>query len=96
MSDFEKENIMPPLKQFALFSAISVAAIFGASFIARDLLTIWLFAASMLLLFAVINNGLSIFAVNYKSYVIQSVYSFVFSAHRTCSFIYFSFRYDNF
>jgi hypothetical protein len=78
MTDFEKENIMPPIRQFALFSTISIAGIFGASFIASDLLTIWLIAASMLLLFAVINNGLSIFSVNYKSYLIQSVYSFIF------------------
>ncbi|MCH2021244.1 MAG: hypothetical protein MK207_02090 [Saprospiraceae bacterium] len=77
MSKFEKENIMAPIKQFALFFVISIAGIFGASFIASDLITIWSIAASMLLLFSVINNGLSIYTINYKSYLIHSVYSFV-------------------
>ncbi|MDC0231301.1 hypothetical protein OAK19_04985 [Aureispira] len=78
MSEFEKKNIMPPIRQFALFSIISIFGTVGASFIAKDLITIWSIAASMLLLFAVINNGLSIFAVNYKLYLLQSIYSFVF------------------
>lgn len=69
---------MPPKMQAAVFGGIAVVGMLGAKLVAQEQLTIWMFAASMLLLFAIMNNGLSIFAPDYKKYLTHSIYIFMF------------------
>ena len=77
-SSFEKENIMPPKIQAGIMGGCSAVGMLGAKFVAQEQLTIWLIGASCLLLFAILNNGLSIFSGDYRNYLIHSVYSFIF------------------
>ena len=77
-NQFAKEDLMPPKIQVFIFGGIALLGMLGASIVARDNLTIWLIGVSCLLLFSIMNNGMSFFAVNYKMYLIHSVYAFMF------------------
>ncbi len=77
-NQFAKKDLIPPKKQVLIFGAAALGGMLGASLIARNPLTIWLMGVSCLLLFSIMNNGMSFFAANYKTYLIQSIYSFMF------------------
>jgi hypothetical protein len=72
-----KKTISPVL-QFAVFAGLGGISIIITSFIAQEKLTIWMFAAAFLLLFSIFNNVQSMFVVDFKKYVIHSVYAFTF------------------
>lgn len=78
MTTFEKKNIMPPKMQAMLLGGSAALGMLIAKFVAQDQLTIWMIGATCLLLFALLNNGLSFYASNYKSYLMHSIYSFMF------------------
>lgn len=78
MTNFEKKNIMPPKIQAAIFGVSAVLGMLGAMFVARESLTIWMIGTSCLLLYSILNNGLSFFAADYKSYLVHSIYGFMF------------------
>ncbi|BDS11987.1 hypothetical protein [Aureispira anguillae] len=78
MSSFEKKNIMPPKVQAAIFGAMIVVGMLGAAMVAKEPLTIWMMGTSCLLLYSILNNGLSFFANDYKTYLIHSIYGFMF------------------
>lgn len=78
MSSFEKKNIMPPKMQAAIFGLAAVVTMLGAAVMAKESLTIWMMGTSCLLLYSILNNGLSIFAIDYKTYWVHSVYGFMF------------------
>jgi hypothetical protein len=75
---FAKKDLMPPKKQVLIFAAAALVGMLGASFIARNPLTVWLIGVSCLLLFSIMNNGMSFFAESYKNYLIHSIYGFMF------------------
>lgn len=77
-NNFVKKDLIPPKKQVLIFAAAALVGMLGASFVARDKLTIWLIGVSCLLFFSIINNGMSFFAESYKDYLVHSVYGFMF------------------
>lgn len=77
-NSFAKKDLMPPKQQVFIFGAAALVGMLGASIVARDNLTIWLIGVSCLLLFSIMNNGMSFFAENYKNYLVHSVYGFLF------------------
>lgn len=78
MTNFQKKNIMPPKIQAAIFGGSAVLGMLGASFIAKEALTIWMIGTSCLLLYSILNNGMSFFAPDYKNYLVHSIYGFIF------------------
>lgn len=78
INSFAKKDLMPPKKQLLIFGAAALGGMLGATLVAKNPLTIWLMGVSCLLLFSMLNNGMSFFAENYKTYVIHSVYGFMF------------------
>lgn len=77
-NSFAKKNLMSPKQQVLIFGAVALVGMLGASVVARDNLTIWLIGVSCLLLFSIMNNGMSFFAESYKNYLVHSVYGFMF------------------
>lgn len=78
MEGFENKNVIAPKIQVLTLAIFAVVGMLGARLMAKNLLTIWQVAATCLLLFAIINNCLSFFAQKYKTYLLQSIYSFLF------------------
>lgn len=68
---------MPPKTQGLILGGVAVVGMLGAKIVAQEQLTIWQIAASMLLLFSIMNNGLSVFSPDYKRYVSHSMYIFM-------------------
>lgn len=75
---FANKEMISPKKQVLIFGAIALVGMLGATLVAQDPLTIWLIGVSCLLLFSIMNNGISFFAKSYKIYLVHSVYSFMF------------------
>lgn len=69
---------MPPLMQAAIFGGSALVGMLGATFMAKDSLTIWMTGTSCLLLYSIINNGMSMFTEDYKKYLVHSIYGFMF------------------
>ncbi|MGH1335333.1 MAG: hypothetical protein ACRBFS_04330 [Aureispira sp.] len=77
-NQFAKKDLIPPKKQVLIFAGAALVGMLGARLVAKNELTIWLMGVSCLLLFSMMNNGMSFFAENYKTYLIHSIYAFVF------------------
>ncbi len=77
-SDSDIKKSFTPVLQFAVFAGSGAISIIVASIIAQEKLTTWMFAASFLLLFSILNNVMSMFVDDFKKYIIHSVYSFTF------------------
>jgi len=73
-----KRKIIAPKIQIAFFGGMALIGLLGAKLIAQNPLTIWMIAASCLLLFSILNNLQSVFIEKYKNYLIQSIYLFMF------------------
>lgn len=69
---------MPPMIQAAIFGGSALVGMLGASFMAKEVLTIWMIGTSCLLLYSIVNNGMSLFAAEYKKYLVHSIYGFMF------------------
>lgn len=69
---------MPPITQAAIFGGSAFVGMLGATLIARESLTIWMVGTSCLLLYSIMNNGISMFAEDYKKYLVHSIYGFMF------------------
>lgn len=83
MENLNKKNsptslTLTPLKQVAVFGGCAFVGMLGAAFVAKESLTIWMIGTSCLLLYSMINNGMSMFVENYKKYLVQSIYGFMF------------------
>jgi hypothetical protein len=78
MDNLKKRNIMPPMMQAASFGGCALVGMLGATFMAKDVLTIWMIGTSFLLLYSIINNGMSLFVEDYKKYLVHSIYGFMF------------------
>jgi hypothetical protein len=78
MDNVNKKNIMPPMIQAAIFGGSALVGMLGASFMAKELLTIWMIGTSCLLLYSIVNNGMSLFVDEYKKYLVHSIYGFMF------------------
>jgi hypothetical protein len=72
------KKIISPTIQVTFFSGMAVVGLIGAKIMAKDPLTIWMIAASSLLLFSLMNNIQSVSVKKYKKYLIQSIYLFMF------------------
>jgi len=77
MDNSNKKTQIPPLLQAAILGGSALVGMLGAALIAKEALTIWMIGTSCLLLYAMINNGMSMFAEDYKKYLIHSIYSFM-------------------
>lgn len=77
MDNLKKRNVMPPMIQAAVFGGSALVGMLGATFVAKDILTIWMIGTSCLLLYSIINNGMSLFVEDYKKYLVHSVYGFM-------------------
>ena len=64
--------------QAAIFGGSALVGMLGAAFIAKEALTIWMIGTSCLLLYSMMNNGMSMFAEDYKKYLVHSIYGFMF------------------
>ena len=69
---------MPPMIQAAIFGGSALVGMLGASFMAKEVLTIWMIGTSCLLLYSIVNNGMSLFVEEYKKYLVHSIYGFMF------------------
>lgn len=69
---------MPPMVQAAIFGGSALLGMLGASFMAKEALTIWMIGTSCLLLYSIVNNGMSLFVEDYKKYLVHSIYGFMF------------------
>ena len=69
---------MPPMMQAVVFGGSALVGMLGATFMAKDSLTIWMIGTSCLLLYSIINNGMSLFVEDYKKYLVHSIYGFMF------------------
>ncbi|MFT5647364.1 MAG: hypothetical protein ACI976_002054 [Aureispira sp.] len=78
MDNLKKRNVMPPMMQAAVFGGSALVGMLGATFMAKDSLTIWMIGTSCLLLYSIINNGMSLFVEDYKKYLVHSIYGFIF------------------
>ena len=78
MDNIKKRNSIAPIIQAAIFGGSALVGMLGATFIAREGLTIWMTGTSCLLLYSMINNGMSMFAEDYKKYLVHSIYGFMF------------------
>jgi hypothetical protein len=78
MDNLKKRNVMPPMMQAAILGGSALVGMLGATFMAKDSLTIWMTGTSCLLLYSIINNGMSMFAEDYKKYLVHSIYGFMF------------------
>jgi hypothetical protein len=78
MDNLKKRNVMPPMMQAAVFGGSALVGMLGATFMATDSLTIWMIGTSCLLLYSIINNGMSLFVEDYKKYLVHSIYGFIF------------------
>lgn len=78
MDNLKKRNVMPPMMQAAVFGGSAMVGMLGATFMAKDSLTIWMIGTSCLLLYSIINNGMSMFVEDYKKYLVHSIYGFMF------------------
>jgi hypothetical protein len=78
MDNLKKRNSIPPMIQAAVFGGTAILGMLGAAFIAKEVLTIWMIGTSCLLLYSMLNNGMSMFAENYKKYLVHSIYGFMF------------------
>ena len=69
---------MPPMMQAAIFGGSAFVGMLGAALMAKDVLTIWMIGTYCLLLYSMINNGMSLFVKEHKKYLIHSIYGFMF------------------
>ncbi len=78
MENIKKKNIMPPMVQAAIFGGSALVGMLGAAIVAQESLTVWMIGTSCLLLYSIMNNGMSMFAEDYKKYLVHSIYGFMF------------------
>lgn len=78
MDNLKKKNTMPPMIQAAISGGSALVGMLGAAFIAKEALTVWMIGTSCLLLYSMMNNGMSMFVEDYKKYLVHSIYGFMF------------------
>lgn len=73
----KKKEIWTPVRQVATFAGSAAVSMIFASLFLPNPIMVWLIGGSCLLLFSIMNNGLSFFVDNFKQYLIQSTYCFM-------------------
>lgn len=77
MDQFVKKDLMPPYRLALYFGGAAAVGMLFTYLSSEDPSSVWLIGISCLLLFSIVNNGMSFFAESYKYYLRNSLYSFI-------------------